>query len=71
MGSQKLQISWKLFREYKSEIQFHRTEDIFTILDQKVNLAIVLTSTKRYLVLTMFLPQLIFWRRHFLELAPN
>ena len=47
------------------------TEDIFAIYDQKVNLAIVLTSIKRYLTLfwqCSYL-DLIFRKRHFRELV--
>ena len=41
------------------------------IYNQKVNLVVVLTSIKRYLVLTMFLPRFNFPEETFLRIGPK
>ena len=53
--------------------KFNFTEDIFVILDQKVNLVVILTSIKRSLTLFWKCSciDLIFFSRHFRELAPK
>ena len=49
IGSRKLQLSQKVFCQYN--LKFNFTKDIFVIEDQKINLAIVLTSIKHDLTL--------------------